>query len=96
MSRLPKGAVEDYRRFPVISALMDLSEGRSLTPERRAEVLEAAHDTARATRLRIGWVVVNTSSTSPELEQFAIEAFDLTYVERDGPWKLYRSEPTLP
>ena len=96
MSRLPKGAVERYRRFPVTSALMDLSEGRSLTPEGRATALEAAHDPARAIRLRIGWVVVNTSSASPELEQFAIEAFDLTYVERDGPWKLYRRELPLP
>jgi hypothetical protein len=90
VSRLPRGAADRYKRFPVTSALIDLSEGRSLTPERRASVLEAAHN--RPFRLRIGWVVVDTRSASPELEQFAIEAFDLTYVERDGPWKLYRRE----
>jgi hypothetical protein len=92
VSRLPRGAVDRYRRFPVTSALMDLSEGRSLTPERRVEVLQAAHARDRPIRLRIGWVVVDTRAASPELEQFAVEALDLTYVERDGPWKLYRRE----
>ena len=94
VSRLPRGQAERYRRFPVMSALMDLSEGRSLDPDRRTEVLAEAH--SRASRLRIGWVVVDARSVSGELEQFAVEAFDLTYVERDGPWKLYRSEPPLP
>jgi hypothetical protein len=94
VSRLPRGEVERYRRFPVMSALMDLSEGRSLTTERRVEVLEVVQD--RAGRLRVGWVVVDARSASAELEQFAVEAFDLTYVERDGPWKLYRAEPPFP
>jgi len=40
--------------------------------------------------------VMDARSVSAELEQFAVDAFDLTYVERDGPWKLYRSEPPLP
>ena len=94
VSRLPRGEVERYRRFPVMSALMDLSEGRRLEPGRRTEVLAAAH--SRASRLPIGWVVVDARSVSADLEQFAVEAFDLTYVERDGPWKLYRAEPPLP
>ncbi len=96
VSRLPKGAVERYRRYPVTSALMDLSEGQSLTPERRADVLRAAHDPDRMVRLGVGWVAVDTSRASPELEQFAIEAFDLTLIDRDGTWKLYRREPLLP
>ena len=94
VSRLPRGEVARFRRSPVMSALMDMSEGRSLTPERRAEVLELVEN--RAGRLRVGWVVVDARSVSAELEQFAIDAFELTYVERDGPWKLYRSEPPLP
>jgi len=94
VSRLPRGEVARFRRFPVMSALMDLSEGRSLTPERRAEVLQLVEN--RAGRLRVGWVVMDARSVSAELEQFAVDAFDLTYVERDGPWKLYRSEPPLP
>lgn len=92
VSRLPKGAVDRYRRDPMTSALMDLSEGRSLTTARRAEVLRVAHDPGRTLRLRVGWVVVDTSRASPELEQFAIDLFRLTYVERDGMWKLYRRD----
>jgi hypothetical protein len=94
VSRLPRGAADRYRRLPVTSALIDLSEGRSLTPERRAAALQAAH--TRPFRLQIGWVVVDTRSASPELERFAVDAFDLTYVERDGPWKLYRRDLPSP
>jgi hypothetical protein len=96
VSRLPEGAVDRYRDYALTSALMDLSEGQSLTPERRAEVVRLAHDPDRMVRLGIGWLAVDTSRASLELEQFAIEAFDLMLVERDGPWKLYRREPRLP
>jgi hypothetical protein len=94
VSRLPSGAADRYRAFAVTSALIDLSEGRSLSPERRAEAVRIAH--SPPFRLQIGWVIVDTRTASPELEQFAIDAFDLTYVERDGPWKLYRRDLPLP
>jgi hypothetical protein len=96
VSRLPKGAVARYRDYPVTSALMDLSEGQALAPDRRAEVLRLARDPERMVRLGVGWVAVDTARASRELEQFAIEAFDLTLVDRDGTWKLYRREPLLP
>jgi hypothetical protein len=89
ISRLPIGEVERYRRFPVMSALMDLSEGRGLTPERRREVIQVAH--SREGRLRIGWVVVDSRSASADLEEFAVDAFDLQLVATEGPWKLYRN-----
>jgi hypothetical protein len=89
ISRLPIGEVERYRRFPVMSALMDLSEGRGLTSERRREVIQVAH--SREGRLRIGWVVVDSRSASADLEEFAVDAFDLQLVATEGSWKLYRN-----
>lgn len=68
---------------------MDLSEGQTLTPERRAAAIEAGH--AREGRLRIGWVVVDQRRTSPELESLAVEAFDLTLIATEGNWKLYKN-----
>jgi hypothetical protein len=83
VSRLPIGEVDRYRRFPVMSVLTDLSEGKFVTEEQRAEAIAVAHQ--RASRLRIGWVVVDTRTTSTQLEQLAREAFDMSIVESDGP-----------
>jgi hypothetical protein len=97
VSRLPLGEVERYRRFPVMSALMDASEGRTLTPERRAATIAAGHE--REGRLRIGWVVVDQRRASPALESLAIEAFDLTLIATEGHWKLYKNaldQPSTP
>jgi hypothetical protein len=94
VSRLPKGEVDRYRKFPAMSVLMDLSEGQFVTPERKHEAIATAR--GRASRLKIGWVVVDARSTSATLEQFAIDAFNLTFVSSDGPWKLYGSVLTLP
>ena len=89
VSRLPSGEVERYRDLPVMSALLDLSEGKALTAEREREVL--ALTPARARWLNIGWVVVDGRKVSADLEQFAISAFDLVLVATDGSWRLYRS-----
>ncbi len=94
VSRLPRGAVERYSGLPAMGVLLDLSEGKAVTAERWAEGVAAAH--AGADPLNLGWVVVDARSTSPQLEQFATEAFELSYVDRDGPWKLYRSWTPLP
>ena len=94
VSRLPRDEVARYRRFPVISALMDLSEGMTVTPEREREVIAIAHE--RASQLRVGWVVVDGRTASGHLERFAVEAFDLTLVTTEGPWKLYKTSLAVP
>jgi hypothetical protein len=94
VSRLPAGEVNRYRQFPVMSVLMDLSEERYVTRDRLQEAMADARESS--SRLQIGWVVVDARSTSAPLEQFATDAFDLTFVERDGPWKLYKTSLTLP
>ena len=89
ISRLPGQGVADYRRMRVTRALIDLSEGQSITDERRANVIERAHQLLRAWNL--GYVVVNSDRASEELIQFAKEAFDLTFVASDGPFQLYKT-----
>jgi hypothetical protein len=94
ISRLPADDVAEYLRRQVTSALIDLSEGRSLTPERRAAVIRRAHD-IQAT-LNIGYVVANTSRASAELIQFAREAFDLTPIAAEGDRLLFRTPLAAP
>ena len=94
ISRLPANDVEEYLRRQVTSALVDLSEGRSLTPERRAAVIRRAHETRDT--LNIGYVVANTALASPELIQFAREAFDLTPIAAEGDRLLFRTPLAAP
>jgi hypothetical protein len=89
ISRLPRQDVADYRRMRVTRALIDLSEGQSLTDERRANAIERAHQLLRAWNL--GYVVVNTDRASGDLIRFAKEAFDLTFVASDGRYQLYKT-----
>lgn len=94
VSRLPMDGVATYTRRRVTSALIDLSEGRRLTPERRAEVIRRAHETLP--ELNIGYVLVNTSRASPELIAFARDAFDLTLVAIEGERTLFRTRLATP
>jgi hypothetical protein len=73
----------------VTRALMDLSEGQELSEERRANVIERAHQLLRAWNL--GYVVVETDRATDDLVQFAKDAFDLTLVASDGSRALYRT-----
>jgi hypothetical protein len=94
ISRLPADDVAEYLRRQVTSALIDLSEGRTLTPERWAAAVRRAHE-IRST-LNIGYVVANTSRASPELIEFAREAFDLTPVAAEGERLLFRTPLAAP
>jgi hypothetical protein len=89
VSRLPRRKVEQYRRLGVTRVLMNLSEGRFVSRRRRDAAVEQAHELAAA--LQIGYVVVDTETTSAELMEFARMAFDLTRVAADGHYVLYRT-----
>lgn len=94
MSRLPRRKVQQYRRFRVTRVLMDLSEGRPVSPWRKQAAIEQAHEFMPT--LAIGYVVVKTDSTSAELLEFSRAAFDLTSVASDGPYVLYRTPLASP
>jgi hypothetical protein len=89
VSRLPRWKVLQYRRLGVTRMLIDLSERRPVDPWARQAAIDQAHELMPT--LQIGYVVVDTDSTSEALAQFAREAFDLTRVASDGPYVLYRT-----
>ena len=89
ISRLPSSGIAHYTNRQVTAALLDLSEGRSLTPERRAAVVQRAH--ANLANLNIGYVVINESTASDELIRFAQDAFDLERIASEGERTLFRT-----
>jgi hypothetical protein len=91
LSRLPLEDVRAYRALPVTSALLALSEGRTLSDGDRVAASRNARE--MASELRVGYVVADTSRTTAELIDFAREAFALEYVAADGDFVLYRAPP---
>jgi hypothetical protein len=73
LSRLSDETVSDYEHHPTISALLDLSEGKALSPEMRLQGIREAPSLAR--RVGIGFVVVNRAEASQDLRDFVQEAF---------------------
>jgi hypothetical protein len=73
LSRLSDETVSDYEHHPTISALLDLSEGKTLSADERREGIRKAPTLAR--RVGIGFVVVNRAEASQELRDFVQEAF---------------------
>jgi hypothetical protein len=94
LSRLPGGAIERYRRDPVLRVVMRLSEGRPLEPELVNAALAAAPEFMARTQL--GYVVVDTSRASQELVDFAIRAFSLAAVDASGEFLLFRTPLASP
>ena len=91
LSRLPNGAIERYRRDPVLRVLLRLSEGRPLDPGMAdAALAEAPHFISR---MQVGYVVIDSGLCSPELAAFVKHAFALSLVAVDGTFELYRPSP---
>jgi hypothetical protein len=91
LSRLPAGAVKRYQRLPLMSVLLELSEGQPVDPGRLDEAVTRAR--ARRKELNIGWIVVDSSRATPELLALCSRAFDLQWTAADGDWTIYRTEP---
>ena len=94
ISRLPKRSVESYRRFPVLGALMQLSEGRPVEPGLLADAYASADRTLE--RLQIGYVVVDRTQAQDALVDLARAAFHLTLVASAQNLELYRTPLTPP
>jgi hypothetical protein len=89
LSRLPSWGLETYRRTYRLSVLMDLSAGRTVSPERLERAIERAH--LYPPRLDVGYVVVHAGLASPHLVSFAKSAFDLEFVTSEAGQDLYRT-----
>ena len=91
LSRVDPSSKQFYRRLPMMSALMQLSEGRQL----EAWQVELAKRNADnfLQRSRIGYVVWRNSAISPELRTFAIDVLRLTKVAEADGYELYAPRP---
>jgi hypothetical protein len=87
LSRLSAKTKESHMAIPMYRALVALSEGRRPSPrlERRARA-SARRFIADAD---VGYVVIDTSAASSDLQQFAIEVLDLELIGKDGGVELY-------
>jgi hypothetical protein len=88
LSRVSRRRVEDVRRDPMMDALMWLSEGKTLDPSRRRSLIEAGPAFVR--RANVGFVVIDRERTSDALRTFAVEAFGLELIDRDGVFELHQ------
>jgi hypothetical protein len=89
LSRLPSRGIEPYRSVHRLNVLMELSAGRSVSPERLERGIERAH--LYPPRLNVGYVVMHTDRVSPQLRTFARAAFDLEFVTAGEGQELYRT-----
>jgi hypothetical protein len=91
LSRVSISRVESIQRFPVLNALMLLSQGSPVP----LELAEAARDRAPyfLRDAQVGWVVVAHLRAPPALVDFAIRTFNLELVARTETRTLYRPRP---
>ena len=89
LSRVSRRRIAEIRRYEMLDALITLSEGHSLEPDRERRLIDEGPAFAR--RYRIDFVVIDEMRASPPLRDFAMKAFRLRHVESDGAFVLYRA-----
>ena len=96
LSRVDTSSKQYYRRLPVMSALMQLSEGKPLEPWQVERATQEADSFLQ--RSRIGYVVWRNSVITPELRAFAIHVLGLIKVTEADGYELWApgSRPQLP
>ncbi|HEY7473987.1 MAG TPA: hypothetical protein VH679_03180 [Vicinamibacterales bacterium] len=87
LSRISRQRVSFLRRRPVLNALVTLSEKQPLTDRSVGRARRAADEFLE--QGRVGYVVIDTSRSTPELRAFAIALFNLRKLEADGVFELY-------
>jgi hypothetical protein len=91
LSRISDRQMMRHRRFPIIQALLTLSEGRAVSEADLALAKRRAPEFVRQQRL--GYVVVDAARTSPELRRFVVDVFGLVKIGESRGRELYR--PTV-
>jgi hypothetical protein len=87
LSRLTAEQKRFHRRFPILHALMNGSEGHPITDEERTRAY-AVRDTFLE-RSRIGYVVINERDTSPEVRAFAVDLLRLRCIAASDGYTLH-------
>jgi hypothetical protein len=88
LSRVSRRLVIEARRDPVLDALIELSEGKTLDPEREGLLIEQGQ--GYLDRHRLGLVVIDRGRATTALREVVVRAFRLQLVASDGPFELYR------
>ena len=91
LSRVGGRSIADVRRIDMLDALIALSEGGTLSPEREAALIAGGPAFIREANL--GFVIVDRLRSPTALIDFAKRALHLSYVDRDGVFELYQPTP---
>lgn len=91
LSRVGGRSIADVRRIDMLDALIVLSEGGTLSPEREAALISGGPAFIREANL--GFVIVDRLRSPTALIDFAKRALHLSYVDRDGVFELYQPAP---
>jgi hypothetical protein len=92
LSRVSTNEVKRARRHVTLRALLQLSEGGTI-PADLFEIFKA-RGPSFARRSRLGYVVMHTSRTPPQLRRFATEVFRLEKIAEGDDIELFR--PVVP
>lgn len=88
LSRVAGESVSEIRRIDMIDALIVLSEGGTIAPQREETLVASGPMFLREANL--GFVIVDRRSASRPLVDFAVHALRLERVEVDGMFELYQ------
>ena len=88
LSRVSARRFKEVRESPMLTALLSLSEGRTLSSQDEAALYTGAP--AFIARANLGWVVIHPSRTPPPLRAFVLRALDLEEVASADDAVLYR------
>ncbi len=91
LSRVAHERITEARRIGMVDAMIVLSEGGTIPPEREAELIASGPTFVRDAKL--GFVVVDRGRASRPLIAFAQRALRLRLVEADGLFDLYQPSP---
>jgi hypothetical protein len=75
-------------RYPLLDPLVRMSEGRTLSDQEAAQFVSGGRDFATAAD--VGYVVIDASRVTPQLQTLAVEAFALEPLASEGSQTLYR------
>jgi hypothetical protein len=87
LSRVSTRRKDVYRTMPVMSALLDLGEGRKLEPHKLNRALANANNFVERTNL--GYVVMDSARVTADLRDFAVIIFGLEKVAEADGYELY-------
>ncbi|MQA30409.1 MAG: hypothetical protein GEU82_11330 [Luteitalea sp.] len=88
LSRVSEKRIEDVRRDAVMNALLQFSEGKSLSAEQADRVRNEWPAFVR--RVSIRYLVVDTERASPALRTFVVSTLKLQRLRADAGYELYR------